>query len=244
MRKGIYLLVVCLLLLGAGTLLAQDETDNDAEESPCEPAFIENPTPSYYIGLGESLFDQGRFTEAIIVFTCAIELQPDYAPAYADRGFAYAALLDVDQALADFEAALNLDETLLAAYNNRGILYTNQGNFGLAINDFTLVVSLDPNNAVAYNNRGVVHAAEGNYDLALADFNLALELDPTYAQPYASIAAVYSALASINYQQFVETAGDNARLPAGTPTQVLSAIDDNLREGTFTTWLALLSPAP
>lgn len=247
MRKMLYVLAVTLLLLmsaGGGMLLAQEDGEGDEEESPCETPFIEDPTPSYYIGLAEVLFDQGRFTEVITVLTCVIELQPDYAPAYADRGFAYATVLDVDAALADYETALALDETLVATYNNRGILYTNQGNFGLAINDFTLVTALDPTHAEAFNNRGIVHAIEGNYDLAIADIEQAIALDPTYARPYASLAAVYSALAAQNYQQFVEVTGDNARLPAGTPTEVLSAIDDSLRDGSFTVWLSLLSPAP
>jgi tetratricopeptide (TPR) repeat protein len=93
----------------------------------------------------------------------------------------------------------------------------------------------------ALNNRAVIHAIEGNFDLALADLSQALEIDPENAAAYATRGAVYSALAAQSYQQFIEHGGgDEARLPAGTPTQVLSAVDDSLRTGNYAIWLALL----
>jgi tetratricopeptide (TPR) repeat protein len=224
--------------MGAGNLLAQS---NKAEM--CDEPAIANADPTYYIGLGDSRFVRKEFAGAVRAYTCAIDLDPSYAATYAKRGYAHAALLDSEAALADYERALELDETLLMAYNNRGTLYTRLGNFGLAITDFTLVISLDPENAIAYNNRGIVHAAEGNYDLAIADFQQAIDLDPTYTMPHASLAAVYSALAAQSYQEYMEIAGENARLPAGTPSEVLTAIDDSLRDGNFAVWLPLLTPA-
>lgn len=212
------------------------------EEFLCEQAVIPDPSPAYYIALGDVDFNRGDYNASIRHYSCAILKQPDYAPTYAARGFAYIQLRDVERALTDFDTALAIDEALIAAYINRGVLYTNQGNFGLAINDYTLALALDPSNAVAYNNRGVVHASEGNYDLALADFEQAIAADPTYATPHASMAAVYSAMAALQYQAFVEVAGENARLPAGTPAQVIDAVDDSLRDGDFGVWLSLLSP--
>ncbi|MEO8606760.1 MAG: tetratricopeptide repeat protein [Chloroflexota bacterium] len=241
MRPKLWLLVVCLLLLSAvsiGGLQAQSTT-----EEPCDKPSIHNADPTYYIGLGDSRFARKEFAGAVKAYTCAIDLDPSYASTFAKRGYAYAALLDSDAALADYNHALELDEALVAAYNNRGTLYTRLGNFGLAINDFTLVISLDPENAIAYNNRGIVHAAEGNYDEAITDFQEAITLDAVYSTPHASLAAVYSALAAQSYQTFVKVAGENARLPAGTPGEVLTAIDDSLRNGDFAVWLPLLTPA-
>lgn len=238
MRNWIWLLAACLFLSGVGGLLAQS-----SGEEICDEPIIANADPTYYIGLGDSRFARKEFAGAIRAYTCAIDLDPAYAATYAKRGYAYAALLDSDAALADYEQALQLDEALIAAYNNRGTLYTRLGNFGLAINDFTLVILLDPENAVAYNNRGVVHAAEGNYELATADFQQAIELDSTYSTPHASLAAVYSALAAQSYQEYIAVAGANAPLPAGTPNEVLTAVDDSLRDGSFGVWLPLLTPA-
>jgi tetratricopeptide (TPR) repeat protein len=147
----------------------------------------------------------------------------------------------LEAALADFEEAVSLDETLVEIYVNRGSLYARLGNFGLAVGDFTLAVTLDPQNAIALNNRAVIHAIEGNYDLALVDLAQALSINPDDPQAYATRGAVYSALAARDYQSFLTASGsDQAALPAGTPAQVLSSVDDSLRTGNFGVWLALL----
>lgn len=236
MKKLYVFAIMLLLILGVGRLAAQTEI-----ECPTPP--IADGASAYFVGLGQAHYNTGLFAQAVSDYTCAVTAAPDYAPAYAARGYAYTALGDSESALADYDKAIEMDETLTLAYSNRGALYTRLGNFGLAINDFTLVIGLKPDDGIAYNNRGVVHAIEGNYDLAIADFEEAIALNPDYGTPYASLAAVYSAMAARNYQKFIELKGENARLPAGTPNQVLSAIDDGLRTGDFSVWLALLTPA-
>lgn len=239
------LFLLILLLAGAARVSAQDATPTP---KPCPP-FPEGVAQDYgyYVGQGDSLFARVSYSAAAESYTCAIRLQPNYAPAYARRGYAYAALGDSERALADYEQALALDETYIPAYVNRGALYTRLGNFGLAINDLTLAISLDPNNADALNNRAVVHAIEGNYDQALDDLNAAIAVDASRPLPYAVRAAVYSALASKDYQSFVTRSG-SSHLPAGTPPDVLVAVDDSIRTGDFSVWLALLtsdgSPSP
>jgi Flp pilus assembly protein TadD len=238
MRRFWSLLLMALIVMSGTNVLAQTP-----DEKKCVDPSVANAEPSYYIGLGDSQFIRKDYANAVKSYTCAADLQPDYAPIYVKRGFAYAGLQDSKAALDDYTHALELDENLISAYNNRGTLYTQMGNFGLAINDFTLVISLDPTNAIAYNNRGIVHAAEGNFDEAIADFEQSISLDPTFSTPHASLAAVYSAMAARSYQEYVKVAGSNARLPAGTPDEVLSAMDDSLRDGSFTVWLPLLTPS-
>jgi tetratricopeptide (TPR) repeat protein len=230
------LLLAGLFLLGAAQVWAQTEPE-------CAPSPVADTSApfSYYVGIGDAQTARKTFADALQSYTCAIQLQADYAPAYARRGYAYAALGDADNAMADYTRALELDEALVEAYVNRGVLYTQLGNFGLAIGDLTLAIQLDPSNLSAYNNRAVVHAIEGNYDLAIGDLRQAITVDPKAPDPYATLAAVYSALAAQNYQKFVEVGGPNARLPAGTPAEVIMAADDSLRDGNFTFWLTLVT---
>ena len=243
--RGFALLLILLLsMISGGRSMAQDGSGTptpDGSKCPPIPAGVQQDF-TYYVGQGDSLFAHVLYSDAILSYTCAINLQPDYAPVYARRGYAYASIGDSDHAIADYQQATTLDETYIPAYVNRGALYTRLGNFGLAINDFTLALSLDPNNVVALNNRAVVDAIEGNYNDALTDLNQAIQLYPKLALPYATRAAVYSALASKDYQQYVTVSQSN-RLPAGDPTDVLTAVDDGIRTGDFSIWLSLLTAA-
>lgn len=209
-----------------------------ADECPPSPVTGMTAPYSYYVGVGDARAARLDFTLALSSYDCAIMLAPSYAPAYARRGYAYLQLDNPDRALADYNDALTLDEILVEAYINRGALYTRQGNFGLALADYTLAITLEPDNLAALNNRAVVHAIEGSYDLAIIDLRQALLIAPDDPAAYATLAAVYSALAAENYQQFVAVGG--AALPAGTPAEVIAALDDSLRDGNFSVWLALL----
>lgn len=224
---------------------AQDSTPTPvatpARDCPALPADVASPF-AYYTGFGAVQFSRAFYSQAANSYSCALDLEPNRASTLASRGYAYAALGDSTSALADYEASLALDELYLPAYINRGALYTQLGNFGLAINDLTLALSFDASNVTALNNRAIVHAIEGNTELALADLTTALAISPQTPLLYATRAAVYSQLAARDYARYAETS-ESTRLPAGTPTEVLVAVDDGLRTGDFSIWLSLLAPA-
>jgi tetratricopeptide (TPR) repeat protein len=235
MTKRILIIALCLGLLLTGLTSAQTEIECEAITPPTDSL-------AYYVGLGNGYYAQGNFNTAIIVYSCALEVDANYAPAYVSRGFAYAALGNLAAALDDYNTALELDANLLAAYSNRGILYTVQGRFGLALNDFDLVIALDASNAFAYNNRGVVHAAEGDYELAIADLQQAITLDPNYPAPHAALGVVYSAMAVASYAHYRELSGTQ-RLPSGDADIVIQSLAIERETGTFNTWLALQTPS-
>lgn len=236
MHRKFLWLIICLLLLGAGRLAAQ----TGAEECPPLPLGLTGGPFSYYVGVADNYASRQRSGEAIAAYTCAINAAPDYAPAYARRGLAHTALGNDEAAVADFNQAIELDETLLETYINRGIFYTRAGNYALAIGDFTLAATLNPASTRALQNRAMVHAIEKNFDLALADLEQAIALAPDDPAPYAARAAIYSAFALQDYQRFLEASGSpRANLPAGTPGEVLFLVDESLRSGSVTVWLAL-----
>ena len=234
-------IIIGVALLVSPQLLAQDEVEDD---DVC--AIISNSEfdLAFYVGQGDVFFAQKSYTQAIAMYTCAIERDPTYIPAHVHRGFAYATQGNDPLALEDYERALEIDPTSVAAYNNRGVLYTQQGRFRLALTDFDLAIALDPSDAVVYNNRGTVHAIEGRYDMALADFEQAIALDPEFAEPHASLGMVYSAMAAASYDRYRDILdNDQARLPSGEADVVLLALDDSRETGYFSIWLPLLTPA-
>jgi len=199
---------------------------------------------AYYIGIGNVRFEQGNYISAITAYTCALILDPEYIPALNSRGFAYYIQGTDELALNDFSAVLALDEANVQAYTNRGVLYTRQGRFGLALSDFDLALAIAPDFAVAYNNRAVVHAIEGSYDLALEDLEQAIAFAPDYPQPHATRGMIYSAMAVESYLQYEDlSTAEFPRLPAGTPDNVIIALDNSLETGAFVVWLPAQSPA-
>jgi tetratricopeptide (TPR) repeat protein len=233
-------MALLLLLTLVMPAQAQQPSAFDPETCPDPPETV-SVGFAYYVGRGDSLFGRARYSDAVFYYSCALVQRDDLVQVYAQRGFAFAAIGDSESALADYERALALDEAFVPVYVNRGALYTRLGNFGLAINDLTLALALDADNVAALNNRAVVHAIEGSYDLALQDLALATQIAPDDPLPYATLGAVYSALAAVNYQQFVAVSGRSS-LPAGTPSDVIAAVDDQIRSGDFSIWLSLLSP--
>jgi tetratricopeptide (TPR) repeat protein len=129
----------------------------------------------------EALKDYDR---AIADYNKAIELNPNYAEAYSDRGVTYYYKNDSDQALADYNKAIELKPDFAIPYNNRGFFYYNKGEFERAIADFDKSIQLDPNVALTYVNRGGTYCTIGKYDLGAADAETAIRLKPDYAEAY------------------------------------------------------------
>ena len=159
-----------------------------------------NITPEEVEILSKLVFQKGNFLmmldqmdEAIEVYSRAIELNPNHAASYSNRGAAYWGKDELDLAIADYNKAIELDPELAQAYSNRGAAYWGKDELDLAIADYNKAIELDPKLAHAYYNRGATYRAEGAFDLAIADCNKAIELDPKLAGAYNNRGVAYRA---------------------------------------------------
>jgi lipoprotein NlpI len=133
---------------------------------------------------------------AIKDYDKAIELRPDDAITYVDRGIAYDDKEAYDLAIADYSLAIALNPKYTIAYNDRGISYKNKGDYDLAIKDYDRAIELDPQFARAYDDRGDAYrsrGAEGDLDRAIADYGLAIKLSPQTASYYVDRASAHDA---------------------------------------------------
>ncbi|MEM1759773.1 MAG: tetratricopeptide repeat protein [Thermofilaceae archaeon] len=73
-----------------------------------------------YNSLGRLLFRQKNYTASLNSFSQALRLNPQYAPAYANRGWAKYHLADYSGAAADFENAIRLDQQNPIAFHGLG----------------------------------------------------------------------------------------------------------------------------
>ena len=82
----------------------------------------------------------------------AIQLDPNLAQAYSNRGITHANLKDYAAALADYNQAIHLDPNLATAYYNRGNTHANLKDYAAALADYNQAIHLDPNdNTPVYN---------------------------------------------------------------------------------------------
>lgn len=103
MKRFFCILLAALLLL---TLAACAKTP--VAELTTEPA-DEAPDWQTQYDLGVRYLSEGKYEEAILAFTAAIEIDPKRAEAFLGRGDTYEKLVDLERAAADYRVALELE---------------------------------------------------------------------------------------------------------------------------------------
>jgi tetratricopeptide (TPR) repeat protein len=132
---------------------------------------------------GNTALNDRDYDAAIAAFNEAIRLDPNYAPAFYDRGVAYGKKDDYDRAISDYNEAIRLSPTA-AAFNSRGFAYSKKGDNDRAVADYNEAIRLDPKNAQAFLNRGILHAKQGDNNRAIADYDEVIRLDPNNANAF------------------------------------------------------------
>jgi tetratricopeptide (TPR) repeat protein len=133
----------------------------------------------------------GNLTQAIASFDRAIALDPQYFPAYIERGNVKDGMGDFDGAAADYTIAISIDPRSAAAYYNRGTVMSKSGNHQAAVSDYNMAIGIDPQYAQAYMNRGNELDDLGNSAGAIDSYNRALQLKPNYALAYLNRGIAY-----------------------------------------------------
>jgi tetratricopeptide (TPR) repeat protein len=125
-------------------------------------------------------YDQkGQYALAISEYTKAIEIDPQFAEAYGNRGISYydmGNLGNLDLAIKDLTKVIELEPENANAYHHRGLAWYFTENFDKAIADLTKAIELNPKDAVAYYHRGLAWRGKGDYDKAKTDYDKAKEL--------------------------------------------------------------------
>ena len=114
---------------------------------------------------------------AIADFDPAIELDPKYAIAYTNRGFAKRPGAIWTEPLPTTTGPLNRSGTRHRLQQPRQCKEKAKGDLDGAIADYNRAIELNPKYASAYYNRGNAKEAKGDLDGAIADFKRATEVD-------------------------------------------------------------------
>jgi tetratricopeptide (TPR) repeat protein/Zn-dependent protease len=166
-----------------------------------------------YIGKDSKVIMQERVKEKIASTTRQIELNPQNATAHLDRGNAYLAIKNTEQALIDANQVIKLDPLSGQGYMLRGRIWRQKNNVRQSEADFKTGRNLsnqkqiqiaseklkqNPKDTYAYISRANAYADLNDRPKALSDYDKAIALKPDEYQIYISRANFY--LVSKEYQ--------------------------------------------
>jgi serine/threonine-protein kinase len=175
----------------------------------------------YLQGLGY-LFMGRKTDEAIQEFRHALELDPNYALAYARLGEAYwrkyQATKDrqwIDQAWQFSQHALDLSSQLAAVHITLAVLNSGTGHYDEAIRQAQQAITLDPGNFQAYSELASALDASGQTEKAEATLKRAIELRPGYWNNHMKLGTFYFRHgrykeAESSYRRVIELVPDNS----------------------------------
>ena len=134
---------------------------------------------------GRTLQNKGEYQRAIEEYSQTLELNPQFAAAYNNRGNSYYGKGETIRAIQDYDKAIELDPLNADAYNNRGNARMRNHDLDSAIADHTRSLEIDPNHPVTYYNRGNAYLRSGDLPQAIGDYSKVLELSNDNTAVYA-----------------------------------------------------------
>jgi tetratricopeptide (TPR) repeat protein len=132
-----------------------------------------------FFNIAQSFDSQGKYTEALKYYDYVLEIEPNYALAWNNKGVTLYKMGKPKEALTCLERALGINPNYADAWYNRGATLYSLNKYDEALNSFNNAVKLNPDDAEAWTNRGLILLHKlGQYDEALKSFNRALEINP------------------------------------------------------------------
>lgn len=156
----------------------------------------------------------GDYPKAFEDLNEAIDLVPNEADYWVDRGRTYMLMGKQDEALADLNQAIKLDSNNTWALRIRAQNYMRMSRYSDALTDYNQFIDLEPNSIGAVIQRGEIFWRMGRSTEALADLDYVLERDPENVrtlflrgETYWQMGQYVEALADFN--QVIEIASDS-----------------------------------
>ncbi len=134
--------------------------------------------------VGRELFEKREFMEALLNINKALELDPNYAPAYYLRGNIKDNFDDRHGAMKDYNSAIEKNSKFTDAYFARGNVKMKLQDYYGAIADFTSAITLNENHIDAYYNRGKAKQFLQAYEDAINDCTKIIQINPRNYDAY------------------------------------------------------------
>lgn len=136
----------------------------------------------YCFGYGKFYSSSKDFDAALKSFDYALEINPNYASAWNNKGVIYQEIGDRIEAIKCLDKALEIDNTSFDAWTNKGASYYSLSNYDKAIDSFDKAISLKPQSSDVLYYRSCSKVQKGNLGDGLNDLQTAIALDRLYKE--------------------------------------------------------------
>jgi predicted O-linked N-acetylglucosamine transferase (SPINDLY family) len=134
--------------------------------------------------LGVIAIQTGQYIGAVEMIDKAIEINPNAAIYFSNRGNVLEKLKQLEAAVASYDKAIELKPDFAEAYSNRGNALQELKQFENALASFDKAIELKPDYADAYYNRCNALQGLGRLDAAVASYDKAIELKLDFVEAY------------------------------------------------------------
>lgn len=141
-------------------------------------------TAGDYAKQGDACFFENRYEDAIAAYDRALQIQPDLADTWNNRGVVLTRMQRYPEAIASYEQATTIRPNYPDAWNNRGVVLLELQQFPDAIGCYEQAIQAKPDYADAWNNRGVAFSKMQEYEQAVISYNQALHIKNDYTDAW------------------------------------------------------------
>lgn len=139
---------------------------------------------SDYLDLGNAEYRRKSYQKAMEYYDKEIELKPDDAKAWVNKGAALGRLGRREEAVKAFDKAIHLKPDDKMAWVNKGIALAGLTRYEEALKAYDKTIELKPDDTEVWVNKGVALDKLSRYEEAIKAFDKAIELNPDYAKAW------------------------------------------------------------
>lgn len=165
---------------------------------------------------GNTLYNLNRYDEALVAYNRAINLQPDYAEAWKDKGKALSELKKYQEAQEAYDKAIQLKPEYLEAWTGRGYALDELQQHQEAIASFEKALKIQPEYPDAWKGKGDALLNSQRYEEAISAYEKAVQFQPNFDEAWYNRGQAHQNLKQYEqafdaYKKAVELKYDNSQ---------------------------------
>ena len=128
--------------------------------------------------MGTALAEQGKIDEAVVHYTEALKIKPDYAEAHYGRGVVLQEQDKIDEAISHYTEALKIKPDYADVHYNLGIALVRQGRVDEAISHYSEAMRINPGDDDARSRLQMIQTILKETDKDIKRLKKLLEINP------------------------------------------------------------------